>query len=161
MGPVIHPAAGNSGITIAAGWQSLEHGSCASVMILLVDPTKLTRECLKLRLETVQGFRIYAVGELAQTELPPGCAPQLVVCNIKKTRLHDPALAGLLFLVSQSLTRVPILVITDHDDAALTEAAVGLGVRGCIPISLGVERLIAAIALVYGGGIFRHPAELP
>ena len=90
-----------------------------------------------------------AVRELAR------CQPDLVLTDITM-----PGRSGLEFIKDLLTThpKMPVLVVSMHDEAIYAERVLRAGARGYIMKEAGGENLLAAIRRIMGGEVYLSPA---
>ncbi len=59
--------------------------------------------------------------------------------------------------IRQALPKVPLIILSKHDNAAHALEAIRLGARGHIPASSSLPVMIAALRLVLAGGVYAAP----
>lgn len=130
------------------------------IQALLVDPTRLTRECLAnylrewspdLDVQVIEGIAGAAPDQLAK--------PDIVIVNIKSVAADEPVIRRMAADIAAKFgAEVPGLIVSERDETP-GEAleAIRLGMRGYFPADLGIGLLIAAIRLVVWGGVFLSP----
>ena len=124
--------------------------------VLLVDDHPLTREGLANIINRQADLEVFgqandAVDALAA--LSAG-APDLVV-----TDLTMPKRSGLEFLkdVRAMLPKVPVLVLSMHDEMYYAERALRAGARGYLMKDAGVEKVLEVMRLILSGQAYVSP----
>lgn len=134
------------------------------VTVLLIDATTLTRECLcRLLHEGAHDFAVLGVadcGEAAMAAAGSDGKPDAILLNIRTACITDRTVMDDVAVLAERMPGVPIIVLSERDDAPAALNAIQLGLRGYFPATLSVELLIAAIRLVRAGGSFVPPAVL-
>jgi DNA-binding NarL/FixJ family response regulator len=125
--------------------------------ILYIDHQSLTRECVGQQLamllpETV--VQIIARVEDIPTEAEEACRFSIAIFNKHAARIGDPELAAQLPHLTNLAPNMPVVLLSDVDDADDIAKAFGLGFRGYIPINLPIKQAIGAILLVIAGGSY-------
>lgn len=131
--------------------------------VLLVDPTRLTRECLANYLrEWSPDLDVQVAEEISHGATDQTAKPDIVVLNVKATIADEAGIRQKTSDIAATFgTDVPALILSERDESpedALT--AVRLGMRGYFPADLGIGLLIAAIRLIVWGGVFLSPATI-
>jgi len=85
-------------------------------------------------------------------------APSAVVMCVGAHSVTDAPLPEHLHLISRAVPALPVIVLSDHEEAEAVVAAFCEGVRGYIPTSLAPRLVICAIRIVLAGGTF-FPAD--
>ena len=128
-----------------------------SIVTLLLDETPLTRECLSAGLSLRDPFLQVTTAaslEEAKAVLATGSAPAVVLCNlVSLTPPNGTALATLRALAG-AFGGTPLIVLSEGEEAGLPLEACRLGVRGCLPASVGLAVAREAVRLVASGGTF-------
>jgi DNA-binding NarL/FixJ family response regulator len=123
--------------------------------ILLLDHQSLTRECVAQQLmmllpdtEIVPVARIEDIPSLA------GQVERFSVAVIHKhaSPIESQEISSLLLHFSDLTPKLPVVLLSDTDDANEIVRAFGLGIRGYIPINLSIRHAVDAIRLVGAGG---------
>lgn len=133
------------------------------IHVLLVDPTRLTRECLANYLrEWAPDLDVQVIEEVSHAARDNVAKPDIVVLNIKAAVMDE---AGIRQTASRLAATfggdVPALILSERDESSHDALeAVRLGMRGYFPADLGIGLLIAAIRLVVWGGVFLSPATI-
>jgi DNA-binding NarL/FixJ family response regulator len=78
----------------------------------------------------------------------------LVLLKMRSHSYTHDGLAGDIRAVARHFPKVPIVVITSHDDAAHVETAVAAGAQGLIPVTASLRIAVAALQLVLAGGTY-------
>ncbi|AWJ82479.1 two component transcriptional regulator (plasmid) [Azospirillum sp. TSH58] len=128
-----------------------------SIAALLLDETPLTRESLSaglsLRDPSLQ-MRTAASVDEARTALAAGTPPTVVLCNLASLTPPNGSVLATLRDVARALGGTPLVILSDGEEADLPLEASRLGVRGCLPTSVGLVVAQEALRLVAGGGTF-------
>ncbi|CAO3380898.1 LuxR C-terminal-related transcriptional regulator [Azospirillum argentinense] len=127
------------------------------IAALLLDETPLTRECLSaglsLRDPSLQ-VRTAASLDEARAILAAGTPPAVVLCNVASLTPPGSSVLATLRGLAGVFGRTPLVVLSDGEDADLPLEASRLGVRGCLPTSVGLAVAREALRQVAGGGTF-------
>jgi DNA-binding NarL/FixJ family response regulator len=139
-----------------AAWDEIERARQAPV-ILYVDHKNLTRECVGQQLAIL--LPESAVMTIARVEEMPerareGCRFSVGIFNKHAAPIGDQELADQLLRLADLAPNLPIVVLSDIDDAHDIVKAFALGVRGYIPINLPIKQAVEAIRLVSAGGSY-------
>lgn len=133
------------------------------VHVLLVDPTRLTRECLANYMrEWAPDLDVQVIEAVSHAARDHVAKPDIVVLNVKAAIIDE---AGIRQTASDLAATfggdVPALILSERDESPQDALdAVRLGMRGYFPADLGIGLLIAAIRLVVWGGVFLSPATI-
>lgn len=126
--------------------------------ILLVDDHSMLREGLRQIIETEPGLHVcgMAANVREALELVESAHPDLVI-----TDLTMPAGNGLELVRNLGAThpRLPVIVLSLHNEILYAERALRAGARGYVPKSAPTALLIEAIRCVMEGGLFARPPE--
>ncbi|CAO3457962.1 hypothetical protein [Azospirillum argentinense] len=147
-------APSSCGAAYAPGPASNGHRGIAA---LLLDETPLTRESLSagLRLRDPSlCVRTAASLNEAKAVLAEDSAPAVVLCNVASLTPPGGSVLTTLRGLAGAFGGTPLLVLSDGEDADLPLEASRLGVRGCLPTSVGLAVAREALRLVAGGGTF-------
>ena len=130
-----------------------------------LDWRALTRECVGRWLQsslTELGLSVYILPDPEQIATAPIARRQIrtVIINTSTERMDSGAVTNLLSRVRDLLPVVPVVVLSDHEDAESIREAFALGVRGYIPTSLTSAVAVGAMSLVSVGGMFAPPVVL-
>lgn len=127
------------------------------IAALLLDETPLTRESLsaglRLRDPNLQMRTAASLGE-AKAMLASGTPPAVVLCNILSLTPPNGSVLATLRDVAGAFGGTPLVVLSDGEEVDLPLEASRLGVRGCLPTSVGLAVAQEALRLVAGGGTF-------
>lgn len=128
------------------------------ITILIVDDHPMVREGLRSMLA---GESVRVVGE-AGTGAEAVRAVSMLAPDLVLLDLELPDLDGIAVLreLKESAPRVPVLVVTMHDDPRLVRRAVGAGAAGYILKGAGRRELLAAVAAVRDGDSVLDPRLL-
>ena len=123
------------------------------INICFVDTMTLTRDCLSLAMRAeAPDFAIDAIG--SASEMRPEALPHVIILNIHRSRIDDDAVADSLRNLQLLHERTPIVILSDLADQNAALQAVALGIRGYVPTSVDMTKLVAAIRLVAAGGTY-------
>ncbi|MGY0788815.1 helix-turn-helix domain-containing protein [Azospirillum argentinense] len=90
----------------------------------------------------------------AKAVLAEDSAPAVVLCNVASLTPPGGSVLTTLRGLAGAFGGTPLLVLSDGEDADLPLEASRLGVRGCLPTSVGLAVAREALRLVAGGGTF-------
>ena len=127
--------------------------------VVIVDRRPLARSCLAriLRSEFSEAFvlefdTVHPLDSLAGKEIG------LVVVNIQDRAMTDDWVLSNLATLRRSLADVPVMLLAQLDEAAISDAAISevarFGVRGCVTDRASIEIALAALRLVIAGGVY-------
>jgi DNA-binding NarL/FixJ family response regulator len=129
--------------------------------VLLVDARAWTREALARGLEVaardLRVLRFADLSELPGAELPTGAA--VILLTMTGSGLSDPRVSSAIAATRSSLPEIPVMVLSEEEDAEAILEAVERGLNGYVPMSLELGPVARALIFVAAGGTF-VPAEL-
>jgi DNA-binding NarL/FixJ family response regulator len=135
-----------------------------SVLMALIDPKPLTREAILNMFGTSlpQHVRVIGVPSIAELiQLPTidlkdetEAQLQLVILYIRSAGAKDNWVQDQLQQIRGWSPELPVVMISDRDDADDVINALNCGVRGYIPTSVAAEVAIAALTLIEAGGTY-------
>jgi len=144
------PVESLSGVALARGHADKRH-------VLLIDRSRLTRECLVRLLQDACPDLVFVPAETAHL---PACwdgpIPDLVIINTHASTIADLQKSDI--ETAQQHT-VPLIAIMERVNASQAFDALQAGVTGVFCIEDNSELLLAAIRLVLAGGRFLPTAE--
>jgi len=133
-------------------------GQSEPAAVLYLDPRAFTRECIGHWMQNaLSGFDVRL---LPGPEAIEAGEIRAVIVNTGPDAMASVTVASLVSRVAQSLPDVPILVLSEHEDAENIREAFALDVRGYIPTSLASLVAVEAVRLVCAGGTFAPAATL-
>src|SRR5439155_922370 len=125
--------------------------------ILYIDHKNLTRECVGQQLAVLL-LESTVVTVARVGDVPEGAreARRFSVCILNKHAglIGDSELAAEFTQLADLAPHLPLVVLSDVDDADDIVKAFALGVRGYIPINLPIKQAVEAIRLVGVGGSY-------
>jgi len=124
--------------------QLYTRGVAAAPALLIVDDSRLRRDCLKAALaQRLVGWRIddAETASDADDDAQPGC--DVVLLGGGRIGPED---------VAQLSGQAPVLVCYDCAEPDRAQSLLDAGARGLVPTSLGLGALLAAIERVRAGG---------
>jgi DNA-binding NarL/FixJ family response regulator len=136
-------------------------GGC--VTIVLIERRPLTRQCLGRWLQDGwPDLRVVSVGNPvdlldASRSLSD---PHIIIFSIGSASVRDPEVLGKTTLLRRHMSRIPLVVLSDHDDVDDIVEAIEQGVRGYIPTSLEPAEAAAALQCVAAGGTYVPPSAV-
>jgi DNA-binding NarL/FixJ family response regulator len=131
----------------------------AAVVVGLIDPKPLTRQSILKLLGSSLPAHVRLVGassfdELTAAAETPGSDFGLIILYIRSAGVADTWVQEQLRLIKGGRSEVPVIMISDRDDADDVIRALNQGVRGYIPTSIAAEVAIAALTLIEAGGTY-------
>jgi DNA-binding NarL/FixJ family response regulator len=134
------------------------------VLIALIDPKPLTRESIlkmlkaslpeNVKLQGVSCFDELLDSSSINDEFVEKEARMLIILYIRNAGVADNWVQEQLRLIKSRQPKMPVIMISDRDDADDVMYALSCGVRGYIPTSIAAEVAIAALTLVEAGGTY-------
>jgi DNA-binding NarL/FixJ family response regulator len=137
-----------------------------SIVVALIDPKPLTRASLLKMLSTSAPDHVQLVGASSFEELlelreaGPSHGRGLLILYVRSAGVGDNWVQEQLRLIRSERPGMPVIMISDRDDAGDVREALNHGVRGYIPTSIASEVAIAALTLIEAGGTFIPPDVL-
>jgi DNA-binding NarL/FixJ family response regulator len=131
--------------------------------LIYFDPRAFTRDCVGRWLQAHLGeFGVTSIADLEAIEREPVDLDGIrgVIINAGPERTSSVAVVNLTARVAEIFPDIPIVVLSDHEDAENIREAFELGVRGYIPTSLASLVAVEAVRLVCAGGTFAPTAVL-
>ena len=131
------------------------------VLIALIDPKPLTRESILKMLGTSLPEHVRLLGASRFEELLHASDPDLnlLILYIRSAGVANDWVQEQLQLIRTERAGIPVIMISDRDDAEDVIEALNQGVRGYIPTSIASEVAIAALTLIEAGGTY-IPADV-
>ncbi len=141
--------------------RAVEAGSRSA--IFYIDKQRLSRDCVTEQLamhlpewtiEPVQSAR----------DLPnssDGNPLALVILHVHGASVGTASVAEELAEIKAAATDLPVVLMSELDDAQEVRQAIESGARGYLPTTLPITQAIAAIRLVAHGGTYVPPVALP
>jgi DNA-binding NarL/FixJ family response regulator len=143
-----------------AAWASPQE---ALPKLIYVDSRAFTRDCVGRWLQAHLGeFGVRPVADVEAVEHETIDPDEVrgVIINAGPERASSSAVVDLTARMGEMFPDVPIVVLSDHEDAENIREAFELGVRGYIPTSLASLVAVEAVRLVCAGGTFAPTAVL-
>ncbi|MDQ2101959.1 response regulator transcription factor [Azospirillum isscasi] len=128
-----------------------------SIAALLLDETPLTRESLSAGLglrDPSLHVQTAASLEEAKAMLAGGTTPAVVLCNVVSLTPPGGNVLATLRELAGAFRGTPLVVLSEGEESELPLEACRLGVRGCLPTSVGLAVAQEAVRLVASGGTF-------
>ncbi|MDX3924410.1 MAG: response regulator transcription factor [Shinella sp.] len=129
----------------------------ATDFLAIVDKRNLERECLATSLANHNvGLRLFTFSNLEDLKKSRSDAGALraVLFNAGSADADNTALVEEIAELVSTLDPIPVVVLAHNQDLATILKFIGVGVRGYIPTSVGIEVCVQAIALAIAGGKF-------
>jgi DNA-binding NarL/FixJ family response regulator len=134
------------------------------VVIALIDPKPLTRESIlnMLGASVPKHVKLLGASDFAELLVVNEAEAlgsgehdlSLVILYIRSAGVADNWVQEQLQVIKTQRPRVPVIIISDRDDADDVTRALNCGARGYIPTSLAPEVAIAALTLIEAGGTY-------
>jgi len=128
----------------------------APPVVVYIDKQRLGRDCIGDRLAAhLPEWLLKPVATIRDLHIGDSWAgASLIVLRCHGVGLSAPEIAEEIKAIRQIAPEVPILFMSDIDDAAEVHMAMQLGARGYLPPSLSFPQALAAIRLVGSGGTY-------
>jgi DNA-binding NarL/FixJ family response regulator len=141
------------------GFNDMRSTASEHISIVIIDCQTLSRSCL---IRILRGeLPEVAVHDIATADAVVGILEKnisLAVLNIENCNLTDEWVSVNLAYIHQLRPESPIMLLTQLDEASITDAIIGevarWGVRGYTTKSAPVEVVLAAIRLILAGGAY-------
>ena len=132
--------------------------------IVFIDPKALTRESFLKMLDTSLPERVKLLGvsdfkELLELSKIANFAStegevSLIILYMRSAGVSNGWVQQQMRLIKAECPDLPVILLSDRDDACDVRDALNCGVRGYIPTSIGVDVAIAALTLIGAGGTY-------
>lgn len=144
------------------GDMALVNRSGEALSVVLIDSRPMMRQCVGQWLQ--ESLRESCVATFASpAEILDNARSfretHLIVFSIGAARVSDPEVTEDIDRLAQSFPKVPIVLLSDHEDIEEVAKAIDHGVRGYIPTKLDLSEAAAGIHCVEAGGTF-VPADI-
>jgi DNA-binding NarL/FixJ family response regulator len=130
--------------------------SAEAIKVLLVEDQQLVREGLKGLLSLHEEIRI--IGEAADgaeaLELIAQEQPDVILSDMRMPRLDG---TGLIRALAARALKIPVVLLTTFDDAAVFDEAVRAGAKGFLLKAISPDTLLQALRDVAAGGTALRP----
>ncbi|WIT13075.1 response regulator transcription factor [Paucibacter sediminis] len=130
--------------------------STEAIKVLLVEDQQLVREGLKGLLSLHEEIRI--IGEAADgaeaLELIAQEQPDVILSDMRMPRLDG---TGLIRALAARALKIPVVLLTTFDDAAVFDEAVRAGAKGFLLKAISPDTLLQALRDVAAGGTALRP----
>jgi DNA-binding NarL/FixJ family response regulator len=145
----------------------VSNGPARPSLIALIDPKPLIRESIlrMLGASLPEHGKLLGVSsfeellERAKAEALPDSDGDLVILYIRSAGVNNNWVQEQLQLIKAQRPEIPIIMLSDRNDADDVIDALNCGVRGYIPTSIAAKVAIAALSLVEAGGTY-VPADV-
>jgi len=131
--------------------------SAEAIKVLLVEDQQLVREGLKGLLSLHEEIRI--IGEAADgaeaLELIAQEQPDVILSDMRMPRLDG---TGLIRALAARALKIPVVLLTTFDDAAVFDEAVRAGAKGFLLKAISPDTLLQALRDVAAGGTALRPS---
>jgi DNA-binding NarL/FixJ family response regulator len=137
----------------------LEPCSRATCRLIVIEQRPVLRECLSRGLTSgfTQTIAAYSsVDDYLAASRPENCS--LVVLSV--ARMADADTKVQISTLLNTSPKHTIVLLSQEDDPAGALDAFAVGAAGCIPMSLGFEKAIAALRFIDAGGTYLPPEYL-
>ena len=139
------PAERSEDIGLHASGEAVTDG-----FIAVIESRTFIRECIRRSMQSAFPLHIQTFSE--PVELQRGQLPNLIL--ISEIEDNRDSGANVFKLLSEIAPRIPIIVLAYNNDAEMAKAAIGHGVKGYIPVTLGFDIAIEAVRFVLAGGTY-------
>jgi len=129
------------------------HASSEAVtdgFIAVIESRTFIRECIRRSMQSAFPLHVQTFSEAV--ELQRSQLPNLIL--ISEIEDNRDSAANVFKLLSQIAPRIPVIVLAYNNDAEIAKAAIGHGVKGYIPVTLGFDIAIEAVRFVLAGGTY-------
>ncbi len=129
-------------------------------VVYVVDTRRLYCEGICHRLqELMPSIKVRGSDNILeiQEELP---VAGLVLLSASTAQLEEKSTRADIVKVRRRFDPLPVILVTEQENAAFSLSALRSGIRGCFPATLGIELLASAVRLVLAGGTFVPPKLL-
>jgi DNA-binding NarL/FixJ family response regulator len=141
------------------GFNDMRSTATEYISIVIIDRQTLSRSCL---IRILRGeLPEVAIHDIATADAVVGILEKnisLAVLNIENCNLTDEWVSVNLAYIHQLRPETPIMLLTQLDEASITDAIIGevarWGVRGYTTNSAPVEVVLAAVRLILAGGAY-------
>ncbi len=134
------------------------------VLIALIDPKPLTRESIIRMLGDALPEHVKLAGassfDALLDPIEAGQSPRtqadlsLAILYIRSAGVTDDWVQEQLQMIRNQQRELPVIMISDREDADDIISALNYGIRGYIPTSIAAEVAIAALTLIEAGGTY-------
>jgi DNA-binding NarL/FixJ family response regulator len=146
------PAIPQYGTAAAAEVRSSTKGP--PIVVALIERRVLVRDYVARALELTTGLTVIPQATVEEWVRASADTPASAVLLSASGGLTDPETKSALAALSELRPKLPIVVLSDVEDAREIVHALGAGVRGWIPTSVSLDVACQAIRLVSVGGTF-------
>ena len=133
-----------------------DYQATVSPVALYIDPQQFSRDCVSQHIATRWSdctvHSVASIHHLSHHTTPP--IPFLIIFNLHGVSLGDTATANEMSGIREFAPGVPLVIMSDLDEAAEVYRAMEQGARGYVPAQLPLPRALAAMRLVADGGIY-------
>ncbi len=129
-------------------------------VVYVIDPRRLFCESICHRLQVfVPSLWVRGSDNIleVQEELP---LAGLILLSSFTAKLEEQSQRVEMVKVRKRFDPLPVILVTDEENASFSLSALRSGFRGSFPATLGVELLASAVRLVLAGGTFVPPKLL-
>jgi DNA-binding NarL/FixJ family response regulator len=126
----------------------------ASIVIVLIEKRALVRDYLTRALELTRGFSVVAHASVEDWVDVSKDTQASIILLSAAGGISDPGTKSSLTALWELRPPLPVVVLSDVEDAGQIVDALAAGVHGWIPTSLSLDVAAHAIRLVNAGGTF-------
>ena len=107
------------------------------------------RQCLQVNFASLQVLTYLDVGEFGASLSK--ALPKVILLSIEE---NGGEVVNALQFLSRNLPNVPVIVLSNKNDADLARIAIGHGAKGFIPVTTGFKIVLEAVRFVLFGGTY-------
>ena len=142
---LLEPAERSGDIGLHASSEAVTDG-----FIAVIESRTFIRECIRRSMQSAFPLHVQTFSEAV--ELQQSQLPNLIL--ISEIEGNRDSGANVFKLLSHIAPRIPVIVLAYNNDAEMAKAAIGHGVKGYIPVTLGFDIAIEAVRFVLAGGTY-------
>jgi DNA-binding NarL/FixJ family response regulator len=124
--------------------------------VFYVDRQHLGRECVSVQLAThLPEWTIKPMGSVLELQIDEDWPrASLVILRTHARSIAASNIADEIAVVGNAMPGLPLVILSDLDDATEVFLAIELGARGYLPTTLAIAQAVGAIRLVGEGGTY-------
>jgi len=139
------------------GPSDLDHGAATKTdgFIALIESRIFIQECIRRSMQSAFPLKIQTFSQALELQQKCHNLPNLILLSASSSSdVSRAASAEDLKILSQIAPNIPIVVLAFNNDSQMAKAAIGLGAKGFIPVTLGFDIAIEAVRFVLAGGTY-------